>query len=888
MAEVIGFSTESWLPAPRVPLTITKAVNLGTIKNRQESDWFMGLATAMNQVKKDQPQCRMFAKMAFFMMDVLPRGLVLDFGHINGDDVMHQLLCHMNEMAASRHKVSRDADTAWQQLEKWMSLGDDWKAASQNARRDPSAGKNRYRLTGKVPGLLSPAGILAVLILAYPDIKKYQTRIEQLGIQWMIQPRDTLLVRRGFWKHITDRDLHSIFDPEEDRRSEVAFLADYTQLFGKNFTSCRVDMRPYLPPWALKYVRVTMPIEVPVDDRDDYTPYLSHEPHDVSPGDWTAGRSKLSSVLDVDASTCGNGDAHGDTDTDGDADADGDMTVELFTDEEASMNHAQEASETTDNIRGLSMALNPVHSKAETELMRWLITLPCTEEVLLPWCKFWAAMHDQARSLKRSKGYVAWELVREQLMQHVDARYARDLAMLLDRQACFFHEVQAHNIFSSYAEDVVTIDRLRARGFLLVDGLEDEEKKTYRRRLLDNRAALRLTKWQLRAIVMPGHSDVLTPEQARIYQERVARSPEGSLEGSLNHDVQHRPTIPLAIPVDTDLIDGKLGYDLFRKLFGQIPPPSFVQASAQAKVGQPQAMQLSSTHMQRPHDMVSGSEKETHLFATYANYQPKSNAARADTAPGGSSRQSSATLSAATDGSLFAVYENINQGKRTASPNARPPKRVKLADLTREEFVEDLETYSGRLKADLVGEIKSSRAELASEVTEGVAQSEASRSAKITTDIEASLDRLRSEVMKELGSQSEVQAKQISDSMTTVSKRMENNLGKLQARLANLEASLAKPSPQMGEDGFLTQNCPAPKGWNQKDYEALLTRAAINLIANQESPSGELLITIDKYTSVKDSFPDIPVHDFSVAFEHEYVRAFNRPLDRNKLLGLGD
>ncbi|KAI0410363.1 hypothetical protein F5X98DRAFT_359723 [Xylaria grammica] len=675
-------------------------------------------------------------------------------------------------------------------------------------------------------------------------------------------------------------------------------------------------MQPYLPSWALDCVKLNMaPIDVPANNLDDHTPYIPTEPDGVGLGNETARLIKPPSSLGAKANT------HGSTGTDSD------ILLEL--------------SETADDVQGLSMALNPVYSKAETDLMRWLMTLPCTEEVLLPWCRFWAEMHDQAQSyneqivtrslflqslrrleslrcsafsdaaesymlqdmedvratpspldhatlgeLEQSEGYVAWGAVRAQLMQHVDAGYADDLAMLLDRQACFFREVQAHEIFSSYIEDVVTLDRLRARGFLCVEHPEGEEEKTYRRRLLDNRAALRLTNWQLRAIVMPGHNDVLTPEQASIYKDKFASSLEDSPPHNIN--VQHQPTIALDILVDRDQVDARLGYDLFRKLFGKIPPPSSMPASASishatqkaslAKVGQSHAIQFVSPRI-RPHDIVRESEKRTHLFATHANpgqllHNP------VDGAPGGTSGQG-------TDKSLFAMYERINQEKRTTSPSTRPPKRVKLVELTREDLAEDLETFNSCLKADLVGEIISSQTELASQVAEKAAHTEDLLSAKITKLVEESLDGLRSGFIKKLESQGEVQAKQTSDVMAA-STRMENNLSEVKARLAKLEASLAKLPPKIGEDGFLTQNCPAPRGWNQKDYKALLTRAAINLIANQESPSGELLITIDKYTSVKDSFPDIAVQDFSIAFEHEYVRAFNRPLDRNKLLGLND
>ncbi|KAI0436495.1 hypothetical protein F4803DRAFT_542028 [Xylaria telfairii] len=186
--------------------------------------------------------------------------------------------------------------------------------------------------------------------------------------------------------------------------------------------------------------------------------------------------------------------------------------------------------------------------------------------------------HAGLECLKRNKYYVAWEAVRAELMRHVDAGHVVDLAILLNRQAIFFSEIQAHDVFCSYTQDVLTFDRLCAQEFLRVQDSEDEERKTYRQRLLDNRSTLLLTKRQLRAIVMPGQSDVLTPEQARIYRERVACSSRDSF----NHNARHRPTSPLDIPIDRDQIDGRIGYDSFRKLFGKIPPPGSIQSSNSA------------------------------------------------------------------------------------------------------------------------------------------------------------------------------------------------------------------------------------------------------------------------------------------------------------------
>ncbi|KAI1181896.1 hypothetical protein F5B17DRAFT_423012, partial [Nemania serpens] len=226
-------ATTSWLPEPRQPPLLTKPMNMNNIRSLKDRDWFMCLADAIDELQNDQLQCRLLGKMYFFMRDVLSRGLVGDFAHIDGDQVMHYLLSYTGESSASRHKVSRDADTAWIQLERWKK-GNNWREALELAKAASSNhNKTRQKMPWKVPGLLSPAGMLAVLILAYPD-PKYKHRIEQLEIQFMLEPRELLHVRHGFWSGINHGNLHHVFQTEEPRRSEVAFLADYSLLFGRN------------------------------------------------------------------------------------------------------------------------------------------------------------------------------------------------------------------------------------------------------------------------------------------------------------------------------------------------------------------------------------------------------------------------------------------------------------------------------------------------------------------------------------------------------------------------------------------------------------------------------------------------------------------------------
>lgn len=108
-----------WLPH-RGPLTLTnKGVHTRYIENNRRGDWFLCLAWAIDKHKHDPVQSKMLCKLYAFMLDFMPQGLAGDFAHIRGDEVMDQLLCHC-ESTKSRHKVTRQAEHAFSELEKWM------------------------------------------------------------------------------------------------------------------------------------------------------------------------------------------------------------------------------------------------------------------------------------------------------------------------------------------------------------------------------------------------------------------------------------------------------------------------------------------------------------------------------------------------------------------------------------------------------------------------------------------------------------------------------------------------------------------------------------------------------------------------------------------------
>ncbi|KAI1753426.1 hypothetical protein F4782DRAFT_529309 [Xylaria castorea] len=122
----------------------------------------------------------------------------------------------------------------------------DWRSSIRQAKADAeqrsSARKKGERKEWKAPGLYSPAGLLALLIIAHPDP---DSRFKN----WMMMlSRITLDVQDGFWKGLNASNVYEVFSAEEARQAEILPLVNHTALF-QNFEMARKDIRPYVKEW---------------------------------------------------------------------------------------------------------------------------------------------------------------------------------------------------------------------------------------------------------------------------------------------------------------------------------------------------------------------------------------------------------------------------------------------------------------------------------------------------------------------------------------------------------------------------------------------------------------------------------------------------------------
>lgn len=165
-----------WLPCVRnTPIACRESVTRFA-QSQRHRNWYMALVCAMDEHEpQNSIQSTMLFKLYFFVRDYLPRGLSSDLAHIEGNKVMGQLLSH-SERKASRHKLTKTANTAFQDLETWMGTHATWRSALAEARKIPktqskqSTGSNvSIDNTGKAPGLHSPEGNARVPQEGFPS-----------------------------------------------------------------------------------------------------------------------------------------------------------------------------------------------------------------------------------------------------------------------------------------------------------------------------------------------------------------------------------------------------------------------------------------------------------------------------------------------------------------------------------------------------------------------------------------------------------------------------------------------------------------------------------------------------------------------------------------------
>lgn len=199
-------------PAEAVYVAYDELIDL--VEAKIDCYWFLSFASSLYEDRNDYPQGGMVAKVYAFLHDFLPHGFTGKWSHIKGNSLMEILLSDIKTFSVTRHKVISKAAEVFKSMEEWMKKGSDWKEAAKQAgldgdKTDTAAGSAKKKGAKKPPPFLySPEGMVAFLVISYPN-SKYLQWIGRLQIAWMItwQPDQPLSVEEGFWKGITDENL---------------------------------------------------------------------------------------------------------------------------------------------------------------------------------------------------------------------------------------------------------------------------------------------------------------------------------------------------------------------------------------------------------------------------------------------------------------------------------------------------------------------------------------------------------------------------------------------------------------------------------------------------------------------------------------------------------
>ncbi|KAJ2999317.1 hypothetical protein NUW58_g34 [Xylaria curta] len=922
-----------WLPLIDAPI-LTKPLHLALIKSHKTHDWFFNLAWAMKERKANEPQAKMFAKMYIFCYDHGLPGLSGSLNYIRGDDVMNLLLSHLlsnpGDQSTSRHRITRKADVALTDLETYMTKGNTWKEAVDKARAEAGSssrdGGNRPNDIWRVPVLYSPAHLLSILIISYPDTK-FKDRIQRLGIEWMMQDRNHLSVQDGYWRGIENKHLDTYFAPEDGRIGEHqsakdTFLINYRLLFGDQYSASRKDMRPFLPAWAEDLVLEEEPIlidtSVEVNDVIEETTRSQFEVEASQLGTLLAtdktrtqaelGRwliNKLIDVGDIISRWCTFWAEHirsarhleeqlilqslfqqslrrletlWASDTPG-IFAEAYMIVDM---EDAQGQQAkQHGNQTRDVVRRL---------EKNSEYMRCMKT------------------HAQLRQLLQTYGQATQELVAEKIST---------------RLPWFFDEVMSHGLYHEWANDVIRFESLRTQVIVQTipdrvaenSNAEDGKAVTVRNRLLDDKTVylLHLTKWQSLELLVPGVDirHVLTEWQHSVYCKIY------SVEHCISAPAHVEPITPqdpeLGTFNDEMVRRIKGGSELFRTLFGNFHQPYAEKYGANlASLALGESPPLINTIPQSSVpslplllDSTFHTPSRNHVTEFSA-----SSVAHSSTTSQSHPHRASPTITPSRNvpilqstGGHFAGRKST---KRGLSPNTtrteRNPKAIRLGDFTRDDMVQILDVYKQELKADIKSEIQ---AESVTSTAQYQAILEAMKctileiSATIERSVKKDADRVDSIlehirlVKDSLSSIEQGQAAQTVDvrgglqalgatlQQGRTLEAVEAIKRNILTEISDLKACLA---PRLGGEGYLVSHCPPPIDWQQNSaaWESRLLRAGWYYLhefgGRTGCPDDGVERDQEVFQATNKKFPDLSEDYILLALQHVHIQAYGRPL----------
>lgn len=895
----------TWLPPQRPQLLLSQPLNARYIAENRANDWFLALASEVNE---RDPQGRMLAKTYLFFRDFMPKGLTGEFGHLSGNKVMDYLLSHPGESAVSRHRLSRDAEVSFDELGKWMKNGTNWEEALRQSGADGGG------FTGR--GLYDPEALLAVLVLAYPDMK-LQDRIRKLQIDWMLRPRATLAVNEGFWKGINAGNVWNVFKQSRQHKPQCKLLLDYDTLFGEKFISCRRAIRPFLPA-DLQDLKLDGGPDL--DDLED----LADNSQDLGALGHTEAQTDVGTPIRLSRAS-----SPGPPST---------TTLEEQYEFFLLPPPAQHPSELeewlTSKVVGGHVVygvwcafwehrMRKAESYQEQRIIRSLFlqslcrlhqlsSMPAVEfnpaeaYALLDWGDGLSTEADedkyqgQRARLEQIHHFSAWDDVCTRFLRaHSDEASKDLLERLITRQKRFFLRLLSDPSLESHAPDALAFDRLRME--LLVRKLGNPAGPGPAGGELlgaTTRSTLQLTGWQARCLIGgAGSPAVLTDFQLQLFRQEPL--PDG----------MHWVDLSRVLPVhpqraDADTLDDR-GNQILRQLFGDLqyhPRPAtpvvLPRTSPPAPMSTPLrgtlAAAFSRAHavIGTPDDTANGVRRgsETPMkpsagkFAQFARFTAKRQLTPEQRGSDKKPRLGYLTRDECRE-DIKAEVEEL----RTALANQGATLEERYQSLTRttetlqaslNDAVADRKRLRPEIRDDLSGALgtgferflKDLKADLTPELVGEAGRLSAQLVQDLTTAFRTELAGCREQSRADLSAVCE-DLRNVTRGVTSVDTTLEQVKSKVQAQM-----DMSTRQPELGEpDGYLAKNCPAPGGVDQKVYVARLLRAAWGYMNQRGDPDEGVDIDASTIERVDEKFPGLQEDHVMEALRHVHVQAYHRP-----------
>lgn len=185
---------------------------------------------------------------------------------------------------------------------------------------------------------------------------------------------------------------------------------------------------------------------------------------------------------------------------------------------------------------------------------------------------------------------------------------------------------------------------------------------------------------------------------------------------------------------------------------------------------------------------------------------------------------------------------------------------IRLSESSRKEILQQMDVKAAALKNDTETFIRAGLQASCDEQRIGLSSLES----KVTTAADATSEQLDT-VIKHVSS--------MVDDFKSLERKMQDVVNTLTAR----------PPSGSGEPGFLGQHCPAPPGWNQREYEAQLKLAAWTYIFEHGGqPEDGFGADWNILRDTKIKFPDLREEDITVTLRHLHMRVHHCPMIEEK------